>query len=133
MHVLIYASPLNLVSRNLHKKIQSMKAGIQSTCLGSLKALDDHLRQPLASSPIGILMPSSSSELAALIGLRHLFGDMRIILILPEQDYSNCTNSNAHMLRPRFIGCADGDLSDVTAVLGKMIATSPAKTIHAVH
>lgn len=120
MQLLIYASPFNLTGRNLEKKIQPLNLADHIVCCASLKALDEYLRQPIGVPTIGILIPSDDGELAALIGMRHLLRDMRLILILPQNHTLDTTNTSAHMLRPRFIGYADGDLSDVTGVLCKM-------------
>jgi hypothetical protein len=120
MQLLIFASPFSRIGRNLQKKIQAMDPGIQSTYCASLMALDKQLRKPNGVSPIGIFSPADESELAALIGMRHLLRDMRLILILPDNPGLDITSTSAHMLRPRFISYADSDLSDVTAVLSKM-------------
>ena len=97
-----------------------MGVDTHSTYCASLNALDKYLRQPIGVSPIGILIPSDDGELAALIGMRHLLRDMRLILILPGNRTLDMASSSPHMLHPRFISYADGDLSDVTAVLSKM-------------
>ena len=120
MYLLIYASALSPVSRSLDALIRSMAMDIQTACCSSLEELDDFLRQPATSRPIGLLLPSNDGELAALIGVRHLFRDMRLILILPEQREPADRHPNPHELHPRFIGYADGDLSNITAVLWKM-------------
>ncbi len=120
MQIMIYASPFNLIGRNLKKKIQSLNFAGHIICCTSLKALDNYLRQPIGVSTIGILIPSDDGELAALIGMRHLLRDMRLILILPQNHSQDTTNARAHLLRPRFISYADDKLSDVTGVLCKM-------------
>jgi hypothetical protein len=48
-----------------------------------------------------------------------LFSGVRLVLMLPEKDQGNL--AEAHRLHPRYIGYADGDLEDVSAVLGNMI------------
>jgi hypothetical protein len=128
MRLLIYASALSSVGLNLRQLIQSMAFDFQSTCLASLEALDDYLRRPAACMPVGILAPSDDAELAALIGVRHLFRDMRIILILPDQQGPAGLHPNPHKLHPRFIGYADEDLSDVAAVLSKMSRHAPGRS-----
>lgn len=120
MQLLIYASPLNLIGRNLQKRIKSVIVDANSTYCTSLEALDEFLRQPIGVSPIGILIPSDDSELAVLVGMRHLLRDIRLILVLPGKRAASAGIFNAHLLRPRFISYADGDLSDITAVLCKM-------------
>lgn len=118
MRLLIYASALSPVGRSLLALSQSMD--IQSTCCSSLEELDQYLRQPAAGRPIALLVPSNDGELAALIGVRHLFRDMRLILVLPDRQEPAGRHPNPHELHPRFIGYADGDLSNIAAVLSKM-------------
>ena len=120
MQILIYTTPLNLIGRNLKKNIQRLNLADHITCCTSLKALDKYLRQPIGVPTIGILIPSDDGELAALIGMRHLLRDMRLILILPSNHTLKTANTSAHLLRPRYISYATGNFSDVTAVLSKM-------------
>ena len=132
MHLLIYASPFNMAGRNLRKKIKSMGAGVQSTYIASVEELDKHLRNPQTASSVCILIPSDNGELAALIGIRHLLRDLRVILVLTDNQNTDTTAASAHRLRPRYISRADGDLSDVTAVIGKMKCADFQNPVHAV-
>ena len=127
MYLLIYASALSPVSRSLDALIRSMAMDIQTACCSSLEELDDFLRQPATSRPIGLLLPSNDGELAALIGVRHLFRDMRLILLLPGRQEPADRHPNPHKLHPRFIGYADGDLSTITAILSKMNRQAPGR------
>jgi hypothetical protein len=125
MRLLIYASALSPVGRSLLTLSQSMD--IQSTCCSSLEALDEYLRQPTSGRPIVLLAPSNDGELAALIGVRHLLRDMRLILLLPGRQEPADRHPNPHKLHPRFIGYADGDLSTITAILSKMNRQAPGR------
>jgi hypothetical protein len=122
MRLLVYAMPSNIVGRNLRSKIRSSRldAWIETTFCPSLAALDEQLRKPLGPSPIGILIPSDTDQLATLLGMRHLLRGMRLILILPTSHQPDIVHARAHMLRPRFITYADRNLQEVTAVLWKM-------------
>ena len=122
MQLMIYVSPFSLMGRQMKKNIESMPVNAQRTYCASLSSLETYLRKPKGISPIGILAPSNDGELAALIGMRHLLRDMLLILILPKCSPDGIPQSHIHMLRPRYISYADGDLSDVTAVLNKMNA-----------
>jgi hypothetical protein len=123
MRLLVYATPSNIVGRNLRSKIRSSRldAWIETTFCPSLAALDKQLRKPLGPTPIGILIPSDTDQLAALLGMRHLLRGMRLILILPASHQPDIVHARAHMLRPRFITYADKNLQEVTAVLWKMM------------
>jgi hypothetical protein len=123
MQLLIYAAASNATGRDLREKIQSMgfETAVRITYCSSMLALDKHLRKPLGLSPIGIIIPSDDSELADLMGMRHLLRGMRVILILPTSHLPNIAHSRAHLLRPRFITYADVHLEEIIAVLRKMM------------
>lgn len=123
MKLLVYAAPTIDAGRDLLKKIRSsgLHAGVETVYCPSLSSLDAQLRKPLGISSIGILIPSAESELAALVGMRHLLRDMRLILILPGSLRPEIPHARAHMLRPRFVTFADKNLEEVTAVLWKMM------------
>jgi hypothetical protein len=120
MQLLIYASPTNTIGRDLKKRIQSLELEIPSTYCATLVALKKHVRQPMGLSPICVLILSEERELTELICMRDLLRDMRLIVILPSTEQPGSAHTRAHMLRPRFISDADGDLGDVTAVICKM-------------
>jgi hypothetical protein len=123
MRLLVYAAPSDTAGRDLRKSIRSSRldAWTETTFCPSLAALDQQLRKPLGPSPIGVLMPSDTDQLAALLGMRHLLRGMRLILILPAIHQPDIVHARAHMLRPRFITYADKNLQEVTAVLWKMV------------
>jgi hypothetical protein len=122
MKLLIYATPANTIGRDLIERIRStgIETGAETAYCPSLSALDKQLRKPQGLSPIGIMIPSDDDELAALIGMRHLLRDIRLILILPNCHQPTVAHTRAHMLRPRFITYADKNLEEVAAVLWKM-------------
>jgi hypothetical protein len=126
MKLLVYAAPAIDAARDLLDRIRSsgLHAGVETVHCPSLSSLDEQLRRPLGISPIGILIPSTESELAALIGMRHLLRDIRLILILTGSLRPDTPHARAHMLRPRFVSVADKNLDEVTAVLWKMMDTA---------
>jgi hypothetical protein len=118
MQLLIFASPSSAIGRDLQERIRSLQLEIPQTYCKSLAALNAYLRKPMGLLSIGVLIPSDEHALTDLIGIRHLLRDMRLIVILPTSRLAN--RAQAHMLRPRFISDADGDLGDITAVICKM-------------
>ena len=104
----------NLLLRVLHMIVPKNKI----TLIKDVAELEYNLRQQLHNNPIAVLLPASKSELTAIIALKNLFGDIPIILIIPDRQ--NTTISLGYKLRPRFITYADSDFLDVAAVLMKM-------------
>ncbi len=119
MQLLIYSSPFNRVVPMLLEALRTLELCVESEHITSLEALGLRLRKPMGVPSMGILMPADSKELSALVKFRHLLRDMRIILVLPNSDAPTITA--AHLLRPRYIGYDDGDLSDVIAVTSRMV------------
>ena len=50
--------------------------------------LEHHLRQQLLNNIIAVLLPANRSELTDIIALKTIFGDIPIILIMPDRENS---------------------------------------------
>lgn len=85
----------------------------------TVEALSQRLEQPIPELPIIVLLAASREDLSAIMTLRELLLDRRIILVLPDDTPE--TASCGHMLRPRFITYRESDYGDVSVVLGRMI------------
>jgi len=88
------------------------------TVIKNAGELEYHLRKQLHDNIIAVLVPANRSELTDIIALKNIFGDIPIILIIPDRE--NDTIALGYKLRPRFITYADSDFLDVAAVLMKM-------------
>jgi hypothetical protein len=84
--------------------------------------MNHFLSRHLGFQLIAILFPSNPEELNNLLEVRHLMHNTRIILVLPDEQVR--TISDGHLLRPRFITTAGGNLNDVAAVAQKMAASA---------
>lgn len=119
MQLIIFASPLNMIGQNLQKEMQGMTDWIQLNTFGDIPSLVIHLRQPMREDTLCILIPADNHDLLRLKTIRHLMRDMRLLLILPNRQSE--TISDGHSLRPRFVSYVDCPLTDVTAVVGKIL------------
>jgi hypothetical protein len=84
----------------------------------TIRDLSQSLRQPAEDSGVAVLLVSDREDLMNMISLRHLFQNIRIILLLPNKEPE--TVAMAHQLRPRFLTGRNSDLAEVAAVLKKM-------------
>ncbi len=75
-----------------------------------------HRRRELA---LGVILAENEEELSRLVSIKDLFFDLRIILILPDNEAG--TIAKGHSLRPRFLAYMDRDPSPVGAVVRKML------------
>jgi hypothetical protein len=118
LNLMIYAPPECCSTDGFDRILDQFAVPGQCILIEDLKALAQRLRQPMDPDLIAVLFPRDNAELRELVGIRHLFRDLRLVLILPD----NCetTVSRGHVLRPRFVGYAGSDLSDVAAVVNKM-------------
>ncbi len=118
MVFIVYKSSTNN-AKKLQNIIEPLVSENQVENYCSIKELKERLQRPRRGELVGIFMPSSEEDLSNLLSINHLVRDIRIILVLPDRDEK--TISIGHSLRPRFLTYADGDLSDVAAVMNKMM------------
>ena len=129
MRLLIFTSPFNATGRKLLTAMRSLDESLEVQHIADIETLSACLHQPMRTPTIGILAPSDPMELAAMIDLRHLLRDMRIVLILP--DTGNPIVNGSHLLRPRYVGQAEGNLSDVAAVVNRMVQGTMSEPVYA--
>ena len=117
--VFIIYKPSTNNSNKLQRMIDPLVSKTQVENYSSIKDITQRLQRPMKEEVVGIFMPSSEKDLSDLRSINHLVKAIRIILVLPDRDEK--TISIGHSLRPRFLTYADGDLSDVAAVMIKMM------------
>lgn len=79
----------------------------------------ERLRHPLDDPTIAVLVADSRECLEELLALRHLFRNLRIILVLPDRESG--TISKGHDLHARFLSYIDSDPAEAALVLSKMV------------
>ncbi len=68
---------------------------------------------------VAVVLARTRAELAELYSIRHLFSDLRTLLILPDR--SKETIAKGHAFSPRFLGYLDSDVNDLASVLTKIL------------
>ena len=119
MNLLFYAAKKIKTGKLLWNLHQGLASEYEVAFCQTIDTLSLKLRKSLGELTIAILLAESQEELLDLLALRDLFWNLRIILIIPDRKSE--TVAMGHMLRPRFLSYADGDFSDVAAVLEKML------------
>lgn len=120
MNILLYRENSDDIAAHLEAMVESRCNEEELELFSNLEEFDRRLRQPQESNEtIAVLIPASAEQLAQVVSIAELLDDIRIILVLPDQD--TATVALGHRLRPRFMSYRDSDLSDVAAVLQKMI------------
>ena len=85
----------------------------------TLESFYDRARQGRTDISAAIVHISNMQDIHKLQALRDLISDMRIIMILPDNNEE--TLRIGHSFYPRYISFADSTFEDVTAVLQKII------------
>ena len=119
MQLITYLPPQNVAGLHLVEGLRALDGMVERFTFENMTSLVAHLRRPLGTSSICILVPADNPELSRLVAIRHLLRDMRIVLILPDGNAE--TVSEGHFLRPRYVTYADDPVSDITQVVRKMI------------
>lgn len=91
-------------------------------CTGDFSQMTTELRLAVKNQDIVIILAATSPELDTFLNMRKLLEDVRLILVLTQNNADLV--AKGHQLRPRFLDIApDNDFSKVGAVLAKMLAT----------
>ena len=128
MSILFYSKNGKEAVAALQKIIEEQAPKEQIEVHRTIESLSKRLRQSKYDVVIAILIATSKEEFSEILSIRDFLRDLRVILILPDR--KKVTISKGHTLYPRFLSYADGDFSDVAAVLGKMLSSSITRTIN---
>jgi hypothetical protein len=119
MKIFLYTKKGDPSGDILEKMIKTHLPEVETAVYRTIDDLSQGLRQPIKDSGVAILLVSNQEDLQNILSIRHLFQNIRIILLLPNRAAE--TVALAHQLRPRFLTNINSDLSEITAVLKKML------------
>ncbi len=117
--IIIFSTPKNSAGKNLKQVVNSVTSEQPKKVYTSISKLAHRLQNHMDHDTIGIFLTSDKDELSGLASIQHLFRSIRIILVVPDRKHH--TISKGFSLKPRYLSYADGDLSDVAAIMGKMV------------
>jgi hypothetical protein len=118
--LLLYADGSNAAGKRLKKVVEERVPKDRLEIYRTIEDFSYSLRRPRCSETIAVLVPADMQALLALLCMGDLFWNVRVILILPDREQD--TISMGFKLYPRFVSYADGNFSDVAAVLEKMLS-----------
>ncbi len=103
----------------LRKMIEDVVPNENTEIYSTIDTLGKRLHRPSYNIAVAVLLISGREELRDVLSIRHLFDNIKIILILPDR--KNETIVIGHKLRPRFLSYTDSDFIDVVVVLENML------------
>ncbi len=117
--LLVYTGPGSEYGRMLGERIRTdMGASFWTT--DSTRELSEKLKEPKFGTLVALLVASSDRDLTALLELKELLEEARVVLVLPADSWGWI--DQAHRLRPRFLSYTDDDQDLVIQVLNKMLS-----------
>jgi hypothetical protein len=119
MKLLVFLPEESGAGCELERIIAELGGAVQPDIHRTIESLFWRMRQPLCDIPLAVLVAGTRQDLASLLDIGHFLHDLRIILILPDEEEE--TIARGHILRPRLLSFADGDLADVAATLRQYI------------
>ncbi len=119
MKIFLYSKVGDPPGDNLEKIIKRHLPEVEMVVYRTMNGLSQGLRQPIGNLSIAVLVASDQENLMNMISIRHLFQNIRIILLVPSKEAEIV--ALAHQLRPRFLTDVNRDLVEITAVLKKML------------
>jgi hypothetical protein len=125
MKVLYFGTINHNDGDRLQKAIESIVPIENTEIYREIEQLGRRLRLPTCDISISVFFTKSKAELFDLVLLKESLLNLRIILILPDEDME--TINMGHTLFPRFVTYIDSDFKDVKAVLRKMIQQERSK------
>ena len=117
--IILYSMFIEGTGGQLRKMIEHVVPNENTEMYSTIDTLGKRLRRPSYNIAVAVLLISSREELRDVLSIRHLFDNIKIVLILPDR--KNETIVIWHKLRPRFLSYTDGDFKDIAAVLKKML------------
>ncbi len=116
---LLYLSDENAHKDRLLKVLDASVPKSNVEICRSLQDLSKRLRRPYLDFRVIVYCIENKEELKEILYLGYFLTDMKIILVLPNKNED--TGAMGFKLLPRFVTWIDSDLSDLGAVLKRML------------
>jgi hypothetical protein len=124
--MLFYAQARNDVFKSMKQSLNGRASEASLESYTTLEDLLQRLRRPRGNLEIGVFSIGSVAELDLLLSIKDLLTDMRLVLLLADNDPQ--TLSKAHALAPRFISFIDAGIEPLVSVVEKMLEHQTARS-----
>ncbi len=118
MILLIFAPLAAAEALDFINALLELIPGIPRELFYSLDELTERLRSPISDDIIALFVISDRQSLSDLLTIRPLLRNIRILLVLREQD-EDCISAGHH-LYPRYLTTISDDVEEIALVLNKM-------------
>jgi hypothetical protein len=119
MGLILYLPKENKTGSDLLRIVQPAISGQEMEIYSSLGELKERLHEPLMDVSVALLFAAGRAELMELVGLGDLLGELKVVLVLPDNQPEAL--EKAHSLRPRFIASTASDFIQLGSILKRMM------------
>lgn len=119
MALILYLSQEGEFEERLRKTVQEALPKEKMEVYRTLGELSSRVRRSIFDIRAMVISASNKEELAEFLHLRDFLWDLRIVLILAEDDAE--TIAMAHALRPRFLTWREIDFKSIGLVLHRIV------------
>jgi hypothetical protein len=119
MKCIFYEKKTGVIAAQIITMMNSSKVENSTETYHTIKTLSQRLARPFDGMGIMVLIAADREDLINILEIHVLFSILKIIIILPDRKDESV--KLGYNLRPRFLTYVNGDLSEVRAVLAKML------------
>jgi len=122
MKCIFYEKKSGIIAGQLIGLLKAAAIENKAELFHTIRTLSQRLTRPVDGLAIMVLIAGDRKDLLNILAIQKLFGLIRIIIILPDREDESV--KMGYTLQPRFLTYVNGDLSEVHAVLRKMLELS---------
>jgi len=122
MKCIFYEKKSGIIAGQIIGLLKSSAIENKTELYHTIRTLSQRLTRPIDGLAIMVLIAGDRKDLLNILAMHELFGVIKIIIILPDREDESV--KIGYELQPRFLTYVNGDLSEVHAVLRKMLELS---------
>src|SRR4030042_4548640 len=122
MKCIFYERKSGIIAGQIIGLLKSSAVENKTELYHTIRTLSQRLTRPLDELAIMVLIAGDRKDLLNILAIHKLFGLIRIIIILPDREDESV--KIGYKLQPRFLTYVNGDLSEVHAILRKLLELS---------
>ena len=122
MKCIFYEKKSGIIADQIIGLIKAQAANNKTELYHTIKKLSLRLSRPVEDQSVVLLIAADRIDLLAIISLQKLLGDIHVIIILPDREDESV--NIGYKLKPSFLTYVNGDLSEVHAILKKLLELS---------
>ncbi|MEI6127003.1 MAG: hypothetical protein WCQ99_10680 [Pseudomonadota bacterium] len=127
MKCIIYEKKSGIIAGQIIGLLKALAVENKAELYSTIKKISRRLSVPVEDGSVVLLIAGDRQDLLAILSMQKLLSGIRVIIILPDREDESV--KLGYTLQPRFLTYVNGDLTEVHAVLKKMLELSESKEI----